>query len=193
MALTCCQTRLMELLDLVDENDKVIGVTDKPAAHQKRLPHRVVAVYVFNDQGELYVQVHKASGGLLDNSIGGHVIKGEAYDAAAVREAREELGIDQTLTHLANFYSNEGRYLHMFALYECQAAKDWKFMPNNEVEQIVAMKLSAIRKMMKDNPEKFTGGFINTMKQYVALKGLQRPLTMGLRNHAPGNRHDAQT
>src|ERR1700739_2889901 len=106
----------MELFDLVDKNDNVIGTTDKPTAHANKQLHRVAAVYVFNDLGELYVQVHKSSGGLYDHSVGGHVSKGEEYATAASREADEELGIRQPLAYLSTFYSDEGVYLHMFGL-----------------------------------------------------------------------------
>lgn len=108
----------MEHLGLVDENDNVIGTTDKLTAHANKQLHRVAAVYVFNQSGELYVQVHKSSGGLYDHSVGGHVQQGEDYATAAIREAHEELGIKQPLTELSVFYSDEGDYSHMFGLFE---------------------------------------------------------------------------
>lgn len=160
----------MEKFDLVDEQDNVIGTTNKPTAHSNRQLHRVAAVYVFNEKGELYVQVHKISGGKFDHSVGGHVSKGEDYATAAQREAQEELGINQPLKYLSTFYSDEGTYLHMFGLFECVANKDWKFIPNDEVEEIIPMKMVDIQQMMKESPKKFTGGFINTMKEYVRIK-----------------------
>lgn len=163
----------MELFDLIDKRDKVIGTTDKPTAHANRQLHRVAAVYVFNENNELYIQVHKLSGGKYDHSVGGHVSKGEDYATAANREANEELGIKQPLTYLSTFYSNEGTYVHMFGLFECVANKNWKFIPNDEVEEIIPMRLDNIKKMMVKNPKKFTGGFINTMKEYCKLKNLQ--------------------
>jgi isopentenyldiphosphate isomerase len=162
----------MEKFDLVDEEDNVIGVTDKPTAHSQKQLHRVAAVYVFNDNGELYVQVHKVSGGLYDHSVGGHVSQGESYEIAASREAEEELGIKQPLKMLATFYSDEGTYLHMFGLFECVADANWKFVPNDEVEEIIPMGIGEIRQLMSTNPEKFTGGFINTMNEYCKIKGL---------------------
>lgn len=162
----------MEKFDLVDEHDNVIGVTDKPTAHASRQLHRVVAVYVFNSSGELYVQVHKKSGGRYDHSVGGHVSQGEDYATAASREADEEVGIKQPLTHLSTFYSDEGTYLHMFGLFECVADKSWHFQPNDEVEEIIPMKLDDVRSLMLSVPEKFTGGFIGTMREYCRVKGL---------------------
>lgn len=163
----------MEPFDLVDKNDNVIGTTDKPTAHANKQLHRVAAVYVFNEAGELYVQVHKSSGGLFDHSVGGHVSKGEDYPTTAAREANEELGIKQPLTQLSTFYSDEGVYLHMFGLFECIADKNWKFVPNEEVGEIMPMKLEDIKKLMETSPEKFTGGFINTMREYGRIKDLQ--------------------
>lgn len=162
----------MELFDLIDKNDNIIGTTDKSTAHANRQLHRVAAVFVFNDVGELYVQVHKQSKGLYDHSVGGHVSKGETYTIAAHREAEEELGIKQTLNYLSTFHSDEGTYLHMFGLFECIADKDWQFKPNDEVEEIIPMKLEDIKKMMVNEPEKFTGGFKHTMEEYCRIKNI---------------------
>lgn len=162
----------MEKFDLIDTNDHVIGTTDKPTAHANKQLHRVAAVYVFDEDGSLYVQVHKSSGGLYDHSIGGHVAKGEDYATAAKREADEELGITQPLTFVVKFYSDEDIYLHMFGLFECTADKNWEFRPNDEVEEIIPMKINDIRSLMKSNPEKFTKGFINTMQEYCRIKGI---------------------
>jgi len=164
----------MELFDLIDENDKVIGVTDRTTAHITGQLHRVVAVYVFNAKGELYVQIHKKSDGRYDHSVGGHVSKDEDYATAAVREAEEEIGIKQPLTFLTTFYSHGGPYKHMFGLFECIADDDWRFTPNEEVEEIIPIKLESVERMMKKNPEKFTNGFINSMKEYRKIKILKQ-------------------
>lgn len=162
-----CYTSGMELFDLVNAQDKVIGVTDKVTAHTNGELHRVAAVFVFDEDGQLYVQIHKKSGGLYDHSVGGHVAQGESYDEAAKRESAEELGIDQPLTHIATFYSDEGVSMqHMFGLYKCTASTDWTFKPNDEVAEIVLLPVKQIKELMTSHPEKFTGGFINTMKRY---------------------------
>ncbi|MEI6237242.1 MAG: NUDIX domain-containing protein [Candidatus Saccharibacteria bacterium] len=161
----------MELFDEVDKNDNVIGTTNKVDSHKTSKIHRIVAIYVFDKNGLLYVQIHKTSGGLYDNSIGGHVAKGESYDEAAIREAKEELGIVQKLNKISVFYSDETPTIkHMICLYECVVADDWRFVPNDEVEEIVPMEVNVIKKMMNTNRELFTGGFVNTMKEYLRIK-----------------------
>lgn len=160
----------MELFDLVDKQDIVIGVTDKKKAHATGELHRVAAVYVFDKQGRLYVQVHKKSGGLYDHSVGGHISQGETYEEGAVREAAEELGITQPLKKLSVFYSNETEAMqHMFGLFVCIADDSWQFQPNDEVEEIMLMEIEEIQRLMATSREKFTGGFVNTMKEYQRL------------------------
>jgi isopentenyldiphosphate isomerase len=164
----------IELFDVVDRQDNVIGTTDKKTAHSTGELHRVVAVYVFNQQGELYVQQHPRDG-KWDHSVGGHVSKGETYAEAAAREAEEELGITQPLEELATALSGEeySYEQHLFGLYSCVAEPSWEFVPNDEVKVIFPMAIAAIRQAMIDEPEeKFTRGFRITMAEYVRQKGL---------------------
>ncbi len=161
----------MEYFDLVDENDNVIGVTNKKESHENSGIHRVVAVYVFDSDNKLYIQKHLKSGGLFDHSIGGHVHQGETYDDAAKREANEELGLREPLMKISTFYSDErfsGLNLrHFFTLYECHPSPSWKFHPNDEVKELVPLSIPEIVAMMNKEPKKFTGGFLNSMQKYL--------------------------
>jgi isopentenyl-diphosphate delta-isomerase len=159
----------MELFDLVDKHDRVIGETNKVVAHANGDIHRVAAVYVFDIDGRLYVQNHKKSG-LFDHSVGGHIQKDETYEAGAAREAEEELGLTQRLDKLDIFYSDEGPTMqHMFGLFRCYADPSWSFVPNDEVGVVFSMNVDEIRVLMKESPEKFTPGFLNTMQHYIHL------------------------
>jgi isopentenyldiphosphate isomerase len=158
-----------ELFDIVDMQDTVIGTSDKKTAHTTGSLHRVATVFVFNKEGELYVQVHSRDG-KWDHSVGGHVRKGESYKEAASREAKEELGIDQPLEELATSLRGQEypHEQHMFGLYTCIADSTWKFTPNDEVKMIFPMRLEAIQKAMIDEPEeRFTRGFRITMAEYI--------------------------
>ena len=87
----------LELLDVVDENDRVIGVKTRSEIHALGLMHRAVHILVFNSIGELFIQKRSMSKdnnpGLWDSSAAGHVDSGEDYYDCAVRELDEELGI----------------------------------------------------------------------------------------------------
>lgn len=86
-----------ELLDVVDENDTVIGVGKRGDIHARGLMHRAVHVLVFNRRGELFLQKRSMNKdenpGLWDSSAAGHVDSGESYLDCARREIGEELGI----------------------------------------------------------------------------------------------------
>ena len=104
----------IELFDLVDENDNVIGTVTREEVHgNPSLIHRVAHVLVFNSSGYLYLQKRAddkdVQPGRWDTSVGGHVDSGEEYAAAAYREMKEELGITDTRIEPVHKYlhSNE--------------------------------------------------------------------------------------
>lgn len=86
-----------ELLDVVDENDKVIACNTRGEIHARGLMHRAVHILVFNSRAELFLQKRSMSKdenpGLWDSSAAGHVDSGEDYLECARREIAEELGI----------------------------------------------------------------------------------------------------
>jgi len=86
-----------ELLDVVDENDRVTGVKTRGEIHALGLMHRAVHILVFNSSAELFIQKRSMSKdnnpGLWDSSAAGHVNSGEDYYDCAIRELGEELGI----------------------------------------------------------------------------------------------------
>lgn len=85
------------MVDVVDENDVVVGRVPRSVMRRERLRHRAVFVLVRNPVGD--VLVHRRSElkdvwpGWWDIAIGGVVASGETYDEAARRELREEAGI----------------------------------------------------------------------------------------------------
>lgn len=167
-----CYYGVMELLDIVNKNDEIIGTMDRDTAHDTGQLHRIAAVFVFNEDGDIYVQVHKKSGGLYDHSVGGHVSKGETYAQSAKRETKEELGISLPLKEVSIFYPQEViDSMHIFGLYTCTVDSTWVFTPNDEVEVLIPMNMQTVREMMINEPTKFTRGFIATMNEYVRLNG----------------------
>jgi len=89
-----------ELLDVVDENDRVVGVKTRGEIHAQGLMHRAAHILVFNAGGELFIQKRSMSKdndpGLWDSSAAGHVDSGEDYHRCAIRELEEELRIRVT-------------------------------------------------------------------------------------------------
>ena len=86
-----------EIFDIVNERDEVIGRLPRAQVHREGHKHRAIHVLVFNARGEIFLQKRSMTKdthpGAWDSSSSGHVDSGEDYDACAVRELREELGL----------------------------------------------------------------------------------------------------
>ena len=86
-----------EIFDIVNERDEVVGQNTRREVHARGLWHRAVHVLVFNARGEVFLQKRSIkkdiAAGKWDSSASGHLDSGEDYDACAVREVREEIGL----------------------------------------------------------------------------------------------------
>ena len=86
-----------EIFDIVDDRDQVIGQRPRAEVHRLGLKHRAIHVLVFNSRGEVFLQKRSMSKdthpGVWDSSSSGHLDTGEDYDACAIRELREEIGL----------------------------------------------------------------------------------------------------
>ncbi|MFI8189017.1 NUDIX hydrolase [Streptomyces sp. NPDC085946] len=87
-----------EILDIVDEHDRVVGRSPRGEAYARGLRHRCVFVRARDAEGRVFVHRRTPTKlvfpSLYDMFVGGVVGAGESYDEAALREAEEELGVD---------------------------------------------------------------------------------------------------
>ena len=88
----------IETLDVVDEADRIIGQASRGHVHEHKLLHRAVHVFIQSRSDYWLLQRRsdqKDSEPLLwTTSCSGHFDSGEEYREAAVRECKEELGLD---------------------------------------------------------------------------------------------------
>lgn len=94
-----------ELFDVLNEHGEYIGeVASRELAHAKGLWHKAVVVFIINSKQEILLQKRSATKKLWPNlwdiTAGGHVLSGEFGYQAAIREAKEEIGITISLADL---------------------------------------------------------------------------------------------
>ena len=86
-----------ELFDVVNERDQVLRSATRRDVHAQKLLHRAVHIFIFNSNGEIFLQqrslLKDLEPGVWSASCSGHVDAGESYDDAAVRELSEEIGL----------------------------------------------------------------------------------------------------
>ena len=86
---------MSELVASVDDFDQVIEIVPRKVANEKGYNVRIAAVLVFNSKGEIILQKisknKKKDAGKWNYSAAGHVLAGEDYPTAALRELEEEL------------------------------------------------------------------------------------------------------
>ncbi|MDN3584576.1 isopentenyl-diphosphate Delta-isomerase [Mucilaginibacter flavus] len=85
-----------EQVILVDQHDKMIGITGKLEAHVLGKLHRAFSIFIFNSRGELLLQQRAFqkyhSGGKWTNTCCSHPRPGENILDAANRRLKEEMG-----------------------------------------------------------------------------------------------------
>ena len=87
----------MELLEVVDENNKLTGIyKEREEIHAQNLWHRHAHCWLINSKYEILLQKRSANRGKNPNKwsrTGGHVLIKENPLDALIREIKEELGI----------------------------------------------------------------------------------------------------
>jgi 8-oxo-dGTP pyrophosphatase MutT (NUDIX family) len=86
-----------ELVAIVDRSNRVTGSAPRAVMRREGLIHRATYILVFDSKGRLFVQDRTMTKdifpGYRDFCTGGVVLAGEDYEASAVRELEEELGV----------------------------------------------------------------------------------------------------
>lgn len=154
-----------EIFDVVNERDEVIDHKPRSEVHRLGLMHRAVHVLVFNGQGEVFLQKRSMSkdrqAGLWDSSASGHLDTGESYDACAVRELREEIGLSLSEAPKRLFKmpaSRETDQEHVW-IYTCTAEGPFTLHPE-EIERGGWFSTAAVNDWMKNRPGDFASALL---------------------------------
>jgi isopentenyldiphosphate isomerase len=154
-----------EIFDVVNERDEVIGRQPRSEVHRLGLMHRAVHVLVFNAAGQVFLQKRSLTKdrqpGVWDSSASGHVDKGEDYDACAVRELREEIGLcvpaaPRRLLKLAAGPETDQEHVWV---YRCQAEGPFRLDPE-EIERGDWFTPDEVTRWMAERPQDFAGALL---------------------------------
>jgi isopentenyldiphosphate isomerase len=154
-----------EIFDVVNDRDEVIDRKPRREVHRLGLKHRAVHVLVFNSRGEVFLQKRSMkkdnSPGLWDSSASGHVDAGEAYDATAVRELREEMGLSlaQTPERLFKINACAETDQEFVWVYRCESDGPFQLHPD-EIDGGGWFAPEKITSWMAERPQDFASALL---------------------------------
>lgn len=165
----------MEFLDIVDEQDRVVGVLPIGAAHEQKKRHRTAGILLFSDATHKTVLLqHRSKHHMLSPNtwsfISGHVKSGSTYLATALEEFHEEMfyGLPAptiALTHLFKIRKNEDNdpeFLTVFSgvhtgpfVIDEHEVQGWRWIHVDDLDREIAA-----------YPERFAGTFVRVWTEY---------------------------
>jgi isopentenyldiphosphate isomerase len=159
-----------EILEIVDSDDKVIGTATRGEIHRLGLLHRSVHIFLFNRTGDIYIQRRSSlkdrHASKLDSSAAGHVDPGETYEQTAVRELKEELGIQEHLVEILRVSAcpeTDNEHVVLFS-----ATTESEPQPDpSEIQWGDFMKPDEVSNLMRNKPGDFVPAFILLWDKYL--------------------------
>ena len=137
---------MTEFFDVLDEQGNKTGKTKARAeVHRDGDWHRAVHIWIVNDKNEALLQKRSPNKdshpNMWDISSAGHLIAGEDNLATAVREIKEELGVDVSASDLRLIGSRKkfGKYATSFI--------------NNEFQDVYLLRMSLDVNKLRLQPE----------------------------------------
>lgn len=172
----------MEMLILVDKNDKETGYEEKEKchAHPAKL-HRAFSIFIFNRKGQMLIhkrsRLKKTWPGFWTNACCSHPRKGESVHAAAKRRLKEELGFSCSLKEAFSFVYKasydkkwgESEFDHVF-----MGKYDGAIKPDKtEIDEWKFVDTEWLKKDVRESPEKYTpwfkSGFRRALKHFASF------------------------
>ena len=176
----------MEYIDIFDENNEPTGkVKEKNQAHEDGNFHRTAHVWIINDKNELLLQKRSASKksdpNCWDISGAGHIRAGESVIDGAIRELKEELGVEAkekdlqyitTIKSTKNPKNMEHAYVYLL---RCNKNIEDYIFEDEEVLEVKYVYYKELEKMVEERVE----GLLIHQEEYNKLFEFIRKKLLG--------------
>jgi isopentenyldiphosphate isomerase len=165
-----------EIFDVVNDRDEVIDRRPRSEVHRLGLLHRAVHVLVFNSRVEIFLQKRSMKKdrqpGLWDSSASGHLDSGEEYDACAVRELNEEIGLklSRPPERLFRIHASPETDQEFVWVYRCEAEGPFALNPD-EIERGGWFGPQEVKRWIAERPEEFASAFVFIWKKLLITDG----------------------
>jgi len=159
----------MEYLDIVNNNDEVIGQCTVSESYDKLLPHRISHIFIFNNEGKMLLQKRTEEEKFCPNhwstAVGGHVQAGESYEEAAIREYEEELRTKSELEFIGKtIYEKENIPKKFLTIFKSNFNGPYN-INLDEVAAVDSFSIEEIKNMIESG-EKFLPELLFILEKY---------------------------
>lgn len=166
----------LELMDLVNEKDEVIGVVDRNSKDFKDKKNiRGVNLFLLTKDNKVVIPRRSGNRRIFPNcydfSVAGMVDSGEDYETAMYRETKEELLLDNVslkeIGYLNPYKDESSMFLKVYTGYINNKIKDFD---RDGISEIYYLTVEEIAKLLEEHPELFKTSFkksFNLLKNYL--------------------------
>ena len=151
----------MEYIEIYDDNNNPTGeIKEKTQAHEDGNFHRTAHIWIMNDKKELLLQkrsaTKKSHPNCWDISGAGHIRAGENVIGGAIRELKEELGVEveeKDLEYIATIKSTKNPKNMEFGyvyLLKCNNQVEEYIFEDNEVSEVKYVYFEELEKMVEE-------------------------------------------
>lgn len=157
-------------LEIINDKDEVLGEELRSKIHKDGLMHREVHIWFITPKGEIVFQ-HRAKDketypDKLDATVGGHVEVKATYEETAIKEGKEETGVDIDPAKL-RFLVKQKKYMVDSAtgLINNSMRAQFAYLYNKPLEELVvekgkaigfeAWKIDALHNLSAEDKERF--------------------------------------
>lgn len=162
-----------DVFDVVNSEDHILKQASRSIVHKNKLFHRAIHVFVFNGDGQLFLQrrsmIKDTAPGKWVSSCSGHVDAGEDYDAAAARELGEEIGLyypEQMERVFKEAPCKQTGYEFVW-VYQCQAQGPFTLDPV-EISEGQWIDVAHLNNWLKERPRDFAWSFSHLWAKFQA-------------------------
>ncbi|MFH1505756.1 MAG: NUDIX domain-containing protein [archaeon] len=102
---------MTEMIEVIDDDMNVLEIVSRDEIRAENLKHKAALIILKNAEGQIYASQRKKTKLVYPLlwviSAGGMVRPGETYEQGALRELKEELGIDAEVDYVMDFDSHD--------------------------------------------------------------------------------------
>lgn len=146
-----------ERLDIYTRDGKYLGVKTRAECHVENpgFYHKPVWIWAYNSKKEILVQKRsmqkKKFPGLLDMTCGGHVETGELSIDGAIRETKEEIGVDvdkEKMKFMFEYIEDDAWEIGQVFFFKIDKKIEEMVVQKEEVEKVKWLNFNEFKKIL---------------------------------------------